>query len=89
MQKIEGYVENNTGLTSRLSVDLVSEANLFTSRIEINVLGETADLKSIMNVMALVVPHGETFTITIEGDDEIIAAEKFTTKLKSLNLLAK
>ena len=86
MRTIEGYVENNTGLTSRISVDLVSEANRFSSHIEIKVLDECADLKSIMNVMALVVPHGEYFTITIEGEDEDEAAEKMEAKLKFLNL---
>lgn len=86
MRTINGYVANNTGLTSRLSVDLVSEANKYKSHIEINVLEETADLKSIMNVMALVVPHGEDFTITIEGEDEEVAESKIIEKLKMLNL---
>ncbi len=86
MRTINGYVGNNNGLTSRLSVDLVSEANKYKSDIEIHVLDESADLKSIMNVMALVVPHGEDFTITIEGEDEAIAERKMIEKLKSLNL---
>lgn len=86
MRTINGYVGNLTGLTSRLSVELVSEANKYKSFIEIHVLDETADLKSIMNVMALVVPHGEDFTITIEGEDEITAEENLKEKLKDLNL---
>lgn len=87
MRTIKGYVGNTTGLTSRLSVDIVSEANKFQSNITINVFDESADLKSIMNVMALVVPHGEEFSITIEGPDEKTAEEKMIEKLKSLNLM--
>ena len=86
MQEIKGYVNNVNGLTSHLSVELVSEANKFSSQITINVLDESADLKSIMNVMALVVPHGEHFTITIEGKDEVAAANKFQEILKELKL---
>ena len=87
MKVIEGYVANNTGLTSRLSVALVDQANKFKSNININVLDENADLKSIMNVMALVVPHGESFTIEIEGDDEDLAASRFETFLQELKLV--
>ncbi len=87
MRTINGYVGNSTGLTSRLSVELVSEANKYKSFICIHVYDENADLKSIMNVMALVVPHGEEFTISIEGDDEEFAEKKLTEKLKTLNLL--
>jgi len=42
------------GLTARLSVQIVNEANKFKSDCTIKVLDEEADLKSIMNVMALV-----------------------------------
>lgn len=87
MKVIEGYVANSSGLTSRLSVALVEQANKFKSQININVLDETADLKSIMNVMALVVPHGENFTIEIEGEDEEIAASRFESFLQELKLV--
>ncbi len=87
MRTIQGYVGNKTGFTSRLAVELVSEANHFKSHIEIQVLDEVADLKSIMNVMALVVPHGEDFTININGSDEELAERKLMDKLKQLNLI--
>ena len=56
MKVIEGKVNNTKGLTSRLSAQIVAEANQFKSSITIKVFDEEADLKSIMNVMALVVP---------------------------------
>ncbi len=87
MKTIEGFVTNHNGLTSRLSVELVEQANKFTSNITIHVLDEQADLKSIMNVMALVVPYGEVFTIIIDGEDEEEAAKKFASFLQELKLV--
>ena len=86
MQRIEGVVNNSNGLTSHLSVELVSEANKFDCKIVIHVLDEEADLKSIMNVMALVVPHGESFFITFSGKDVEIASKKFEVLLIELKL---
>ena len=86
MQTINGIVNNSTGLTSHLSVELVSEANKYDCQVTIHVLDESADLKSIMNVMALVVPHGEKFSITFEGKSEEEASEKFDKFLKELDL---
>ena len=86
MKTVNGCVNNINGLTSHLSVELVSEANKFSSEITINVSDESADLKSIMNVMALVVPHGESFFITFSGKDEEIASKKFEELLIELKL---
>lgn len=86
MQRIDGIVNNSNGLTSHLSVELVSEANKFACKILIHVLDEEADLKSIMNVMALVVPHGEKFYITFDGEDEELAKNKFEEFLTKTNL---
>ena len=86
MQKINGVINNSTGLTSHLSVDLVSEANKYNCQVTIHVLDESADLKSIMNVMALVVSTGEHFSITFEGKGEEEAAERFDKFLMDNNL---
>lgn len=88
MKTINGIVLNANGLTSRIIVELVSEANHFESNLTIKVLDEDADLKSIMNVMALVVPKNTEFEIQIEGKDEDKAAEKLEVVLKNLHLKA-
>ena len=82
MKVIEGKVNNTKGLTSRLSAQIVAEANQFKSSITIKVFDEEADLKSIMNVMALVVPSSTPFVINIEGEDEDKAYENFQKFLK-------
>lgn len=86
MKTVNGIVLSPTGLTSRLSAQIVREANKFKSNLTILTMGEEADLKSIMNVMALVVPHGQEFTIQIEGQDEELAESSFNKLLKEINL---
>lgn len=86
MKTVTGKVLSPNGLTARLSVQIVNEANKFKSNCTINVTDESADLKSIMNVMALVVPYGNEFTIDIEGDDENKAEIAFNELLKEIGL---
>ena len=87
MKTINGKVNNSNGLTARLSALLVAEANKYKSNLTIKVDDEEADLKSIMNVMALVVPNGLEYSITIEGVDEEQAFENFNKLLKDIDLL--
>lgn len=86
MKTIEGKVLSTNGLTARLSALIVNEANKYKSTCKIYVIDEQADLKSIMNVMALVVPRGLDFTIQIEGEDEEQAEIAFNKLLKELEL---
>ncbi len=86
MKIINCLVLSQNGLTARLSTQIVAEANKYKSNCTISYLGENADLKSIMNVMALVIPKGHEFTISIEGIDEEKAAESFEKLLKEINL---
>lgn len=79
---VKGKITNPSGLTSRLSADLVGEANHYKSDLTIVTKDERADLKSIMNVMALVVAYNQEFKIEIEGPDEVYAAEKMTAFLE-------
>ena len=86
MKIYPGIVKPNIGLTARLSTQIVAEANRFKSKCTIKVMDEEADLKSIMNVMALVVPTGNKFSIIIEGDDEEKAELAFNKLLPEIDL---
>ena len=87
MLKINGKVLAPNGLTARLSTQLVAEANKYNSSLILTVDGESADLKSIMNVMALVIPNGLEYEISFNGNDEEIAYEHFIKLLKEIELL--
>lgn len=87
MKTIKGKVLATNGLTARLSAQLVAEANKYKSVLTIIVDEESADLKSIMNVMALVVPYGLDYEIQIDGLDEEAAETNFIKLLKDINLM--
>ena len=86
MKIVTGTVLSANGLTARLSTQIVAEANKFKSNCTICLEEEEADLKSIMNVMALVVPKGNDFTIKIEGEDEEKAEADFNKLLPEIEL---
>jgi phosphocarrier protein HPr len=88
MVKINGLVNNPLGLTSRICAELVAEANR-ASNCELTLVSgsDTADLKSIMNMMSLFIRYNEEFTIEISGENEEAVKEKMKALLSSLNLL--
>ena len=86
MKIVTGTVLSANGLTARLSTQIVAEANKFKSNCTICLEEEEADLKSIMNGMALVVPKGNDFTIKIEGEDEEKAEAAFNKLLPEIEL---
>jgi len=88
MVKINGQVNNPLGLTSRICAELVAEANRATQcDIVLYADDDSADLKSIMNMMSLIIKQGEEFTIKITGEDEEAVKEKLEKLLSDLKLL--
>ncbi len=88
MKILHGKVNNKIGLTSRISAELVAEANR-ANKCNLTLIcnGNTADLKSIMNMMSLVVKDQDEFTINIEGENEDLIESKFIDLLTQLKLL--
>ena len=88
MLKITGLVNNPLGLTSRMCAELVAEANRATGcNLTLYSGDESADLKSIMNMMSLFIRYNQEFTIEIEGSNEQEVKDKMESLLSSLNLL--
>lgn len=88
MQKRNYILKSVNGLSSRLSCNLVSFANRFNSLIILHYDGEESNLKSIMNVMALVIQNNERFAISCSGDDEDEAINSIDNYLKALDIIA-
>lgn len=80
-------IKSSNGLSSRASANLVSEANRYKSDIYLNYANEQANLKSIMNVMALVIRQNETFEITAEGPDEGEALQSIYDLMNEIQLI--
>ena len=43
--------------------------------------GKTCDMRKLMAVMGLGIKQGETITVTVEGEDETVAAEEIAAFL--------
>ena len=77
---------NQDGLTSRISSNIVSFANRFMSKISLIHEDEEANLKSIMNVMALIIRNQDNFSIVYDGEDEEQAASFINNYLISQDI---
>lgn len=63
-------VKNKNGLHARLAAVFVQTASKFTSNIWITKDSKKVNAKSIMGIMSLAIPSGETITLLAEGEDE-------------------
>lgn len=68
-------IVNKLGLHARASAKLVSTAAAYSSRIEIDFGGQTADAKSIMAIMMLAASMGSKITLRTDGKDEKAAMD--------------
>jgi phosphocarrier protein HPr len=59
-----------TGIHARPATMIVQAASKFDAEISLTYNGKTVNLKSIMGVMSLGLPHGAAIEISAEGKDE-------------------
>ncbi len=78
MSREKFTLKAQNGLGSRPSAALVFEANKYACNVELHYANDVANMKSIMNIMALVIRSGEEFEIVTDGIDE----EKALKELK-------
>ncbi|MEH7350015.1 HPr family phosphocarrier protein [Gottfriedia acidiceleris] len=69
----KGRVLLETGIQARPAAQFVQVATRFRSEVLLAYKGKQVNVKSIMGVMSLAVPHGEEIVITVTGDDEVEA----------------
>jgi len=70
MIKKEIILTNKTGLHARPAARFAKLANKFASEITIVYKGKRHNAKSVMKVMTLGIPCGESFTLEVDGQDE-------------------
>lgn len=71
-------VLNEEGLHARPAGMLVKAASAFTSEIELEVDGDTANAKSIMSIMGLGLTKNTEVTITANGSDAEAALKELS-----------
>lgn len=80
-------ITDSAGLHARPASVVVQEATKFSSNLSIEFDGKTANLKSIMSVMALVVKANQEITIIAEGEDEKNALVSIEKVMQEKNLI--
>ena len=87
MKSITYKLKSINGLSSRASIQLVNIANKFKSELILSFKNETANLKSVMSVMALIIRNNETFSINATGIDENEAIDAINIYLNDSKLI--
>jgi phosphocarrier protein len=64
----EIMIKSTTGLHASLAAKVVQAASRYTVEIELHYEDKVVDLKSILALMSLAVPHGENVRIVARGD---------------------
>jgi phosphocarrier protein HPr len=75
------------GLNTRFISNLVVVANKFKSQSELQIGNDIADMKSLMNMLALYVQYNESISIRVEGEDEKEASAEILSTLKKLQIV--
>ena len=74
MRQKQVTIINKLGLHAREAAKFVTLASSFSSEIDITKEHQTVNGKSIMGVMMLAASRGTCLTLTINGEDEEVAA---------------
>jgi phosphocarrier protein HPr len=80
---VEAQVTINleSGLHARPAAQLVKVANGFQSQIKIIYKEKTINAKSLLDVMRIAVPKGETIIFKVEGLDEAVALQQMVNQI--------
>lgn len=81
MKQFTYTVKDELGVHARPAGLLVKLAKKYSSKVTLEKNGKSCDMRKLMAVMGLGIKQGETITVTVEGEDEAIAADEIATFL--------
>ena len=81
MNQFTYTIKDELGVHARPAGLLVKLAKKYASKVTIEKDGKTSDMRKLMEVMGLGIKQGETITVTVEGEDETVAAEEIAAFL--------
>ncbi|MEA4134359.1 HPr family phosphocarrier protein [Mycoplasma sp. 2045] len=87
MKEFTAKIIDPIGLHARPATLIVSTATKFKSDSKLIYNGREANLKSIMNIMALGIKHGAEITVKVLGEDEEAAVKAIEAALKNHGLI--
>ena len=82
MQTFTHTVADPLGLHARPAALLVKAVSAYHSAVTVTTATGSAGAKRIMALMRLAAKEGSVLTVTVEGEDEITAAEEIKAFLK-------
>jgi phosphocarrier protein HPr len=68
-------VTHREGIHTRPATQLVKVTSHFTSEIMLAIADETADAKSVIEIMSLAADCGQEILVTVDGEEEEAAME--------------
>ncbi len=71
------------GLHARPATVFVKAASTFKSTVMVEANGKTADGKSLLNLLALGVKHGQEIKVITKGEDEEVALNQLCDILRN------
>ena len=81
MNQFTYTIKDELGVHARPAGLLVKLAKKYARKFTIEKDGKTCDMRKLMAVMGLGIKRGETITVTVEGEDETVAAEEIAAFL--------
>ena len=81
MKQFTYTIKDELGVHARPAGLLVKLAKKYASKVTIEKMAKTCDMRKLMAVMGLGIKQGETITVTVEGEDETVAAEEIAAFL--------
>jgi phosphotransferase system HPr (HPr) family protein len=81
MVEAQVTISLESGLHARPAAQLVKAANGFQSQIQICYQEKTVNAKSMLEVMRIAVPQGETVVFKVSGPDETAALQQMVNQV--------
>lgn len=76
MKSFKYVITDTAGIHARPAGMLVKEAKQFASKVTLEANGKSAEATKLLAIMGMGVKAGTEITVTAEGEDEDVAAEK-------------
>ena len=84
-KKVNIEITNPVGLYASPATELVDAVKLYKSHVTLN-YEKSVNMKSLMGVLSLGIPHKAKIEIVVEGEDEGTAMDMIVEKIKSLEI---
>ncbi len=83
MREFKYVITDPEGIHARPAGEFVKVAKEYQSDVNITKDDKTVSAKKIFGVMGLAIKQGQEITVTVDGADEDVAAEKLEVFLKN------